>query len=320
MAELLSVKSLKTYFFTKDGVVKAVDDVSFGVKEGETFGLIGESGCGKSTTGLSILRLVPSPGRIVDGKIVFKGENLIEKEEEEMRRIRGEMIAMIFQDPTSSLNPVFTIGDQIAESIKFHKHVSDSEALEKTVELLEMVGISNARERMGYYPHQFSGGMRQRVMIAMAISCNPDLLIADEPTTNLDVTIEAQILDLLNDLKQKLSMSMILITHNICVIAQNSNRVGVMYAGEIVEMADVRDLFKRGKHPYTQGLLRAIPSRKVQRRRLAQIPGSVPSLLNPPPGCKFCPRCDEAMKICRSKRPPFIEIGPRHFVSCFLYS
>lgn len=320
MTALLSVKNLKTYFFTKDGVVKAVDDVSFEVEEGETFGLIGESGCGKSTLGLSILRLVPSPGRIVGGKIMYKGEDLIQKNEEEIRRIRGKEIAMIFQDPTSSLNPVLTIGDQIAESIKFHEHISGSEASEKTAELLEMVGIPNARERMNNYPHQFSGGMRQRAMIAMAISCNPALLIADEPTTNLDVTIQAQILDLLNDLKRKLGMSMIYITHNICVIAHIADRVGVMYAGKIVEIADVKILFKECKHPYTEGLLGAIPGRRgKERRRLSQIPGVVPSLINPPSGCIFHPRCKKAMEVCRLKRPSLYQIEPRHFVSCFLY-
>jgi len=323
---LLEVRGLKTYFFTEEGVVKAVDGVDFDIEEGEIFGLVGESGCGKSVTALSILRLIPSPpGRIVAGKVIFKGKDLLKMSDEEMRRLRGREISMIFQDPHTALNPVFTIGDQIAEPIELHqvieeRLISPDEVPKKVVEMLKLVGMPDPEVRVVEYPHQFSGGMKQRAMIAMMISCNPSLLIADEPTTALDVTIQAQILELMRELRRKLNTSIMLITHNLGVIAQMCDRVAVMYAGNIVEEADLITLFEDPRHPYTQALLKAIPKADVPRGRLVTIPGMVPSLVNPPPGCRFHPRCPHAMEVCTKEDPVTIQVEKGHSVRCHLFS
>ncbi len=320
--DLLRVEDLHTYFFTEDGVVKAVDGVTFNVKRGEVLGLVGESGSGKSVTALSVLRLIPQPpGKIISGDIIWKGESILDIPESDMRTIRGNQIAVVFQDPMTSLNPVLTIGDQIKEAIKLHQQVSDLEAEEKTKTLLELVGIPDAGKRLKDYPWQFSGGMRQRVMIALALSCNPDLLIADEPTTALDVTIQAQVLDLMRDLKERFQTSIILITHDIGVIAEMCDRVAVMYAGNIVELADVITIFKEPKHPYTKALLKAIPSANSSRdEELYSIPGSIPNLINPPSGCRFHPRCEEARPECSEIVPDTVELEPGHFVRCLLYT
>ncbi|HHV82522.1 MAG TPA: ABC transporter ATP-binding protein, partial [Tepidanaerobacter syntrophicus] len=285
---LVEVKNLKTYFFTEDGVVPAVDGVDFSIKEGETLGIVGESGCGKSVTSLSILRLVPSPpGKIVNGEILFRGENLLQKSEAEMRKIRGNDISMIFQEPMTSLNPVFTVGEQIAEAIELHQGLNKKQAIDKAVEMLKLVGIPSAEKRVYDFPHQMSGGMRQRVMIAMALSCNPSLLIADEPTTALDVTIQAQILELMKDLKRKLNTSIMLITHDLGVVAEMAENVLVMYAGKVVEYADVRTIFKEPKHPYTIGLMESIPRLDQPREKLYVIEGTVPNPFDMPKGCRF---------------------------------
>jgi len=326
MAEpLLSVQGLKTYFFLERGVVKAVDGVDFEINKGEIFGVVGETGCGKSVTSLSILRLIPSPpGKIVEGEVIFEGENLLEKSKEEMRKIRGNKISMIFQDPHTSLDPVFTVGYQIAESIELHQVIeqhliSAEEVPKKVIEMLKLVKIPDPEHRVVEYPHMFSGGMKQRTMIAMMLSCNPSLLIADEPTTAVDVTIQAQILDLMRELRQKLGMSILIITHNLGVIAEMCDRVAVMYAGNIVEQADIKTLFKSPKHPYTHALLEAVPKVGTKKGELASIPGMVPSLITPPPGCKFHPRCSHAMDICRKKFPQMVEIGKGQLARCFLY-
>jgi len=326
MAEpLLSVQGLKTYFFLERGVVKAVDGVDFEINKGEIFGVVGETGCGKSVTSLSILRLISSPpGKIVEGKVIFEGENLLEKSKEEMRKIRGNKISMIFQDPHTSLDPVFTVGYQIAESIELHQvieqHLISAEDVpKKVIEMLKLVKIPDPEHRVVEYPHMFSGGMKQRTMIAMMLSCNPSLLIADEPTTAVDVTIQAQILDLMRELRQKLGMSILIITHNLGVIAEMCDRVAVMYAGNIVEQADIKTLFKSPKHPYTHALLEAVPKVGTKKGELASIPGMVPSLITPPPGCKFHPRCSHAMDICRKKFPQMVEIGKGQLARCFLY-
>lgn len=326
MAEpLLSVQGLKTYFFLERGVVKAVDGVDFEIDKGEIFGVVGETGCGKSVTSLSILRLISSPpGKIVEGKVIFEGENLLEKSKEEMRKIRGNKISMIFQDPHTSLDPVFTVGYQIAESIELHQVIeqhliSAEEVPKKVIEMLKLVKIPDPEHRVVEYPHMFSGGMKQRTMIAMMLSCNPSLLIADEPTTAVDVTIQAQILDLMRELRQKLGMSILIITHNLGVIAEMCDRVAVMYAGNIVEQADIKTLFKSPKHPYTHALLEAVPKVGTKKGELASIPGMVPSLITPPPGCKFHPRCSHAMDICRKKFPQMVEIGKGQLARCFLY-
>ncbi|RMG28115.1 MAG: ABC transporter ATP-binding protein [Methanobacteriota archaeon] len=320
--DILIVDDLHTYFFTEDGVVKAVDGVTFTVKRGEVLGLVGESGSGKSVTAMSILRLIPQPpGKIISGDVIWKGQSILNIPETEMRAIRGNQIAVVFQDPMTSLNPVLTIGDQIKEAIKLHQQVSDIEAEEKTRTLLELVGIPDAGKRLKDYPWQFSGGMRQRVMIALALSCNPDLLIADEPTTALDVTIQAQVLDLMRDLKTRFQTSIILITHDIGVIAEMCDRVAVMYAGNIVELADVITIFKEPKHPYTKALLKAIPSASASREEeLYAIPGTIPNLINPPSGCRFHPRCAEARPECSEIVPETIELEPGHFVRCLLYT
>lgn len=317
--KLLIVKGLKTYFYMDEGIVKAVDGADFDIKRGEIFGLVGESGCGKSVTALSIMRLIPSPpGKIVGGDVIFEGGNLLTKSEGEMRRIRGGKISMIFQDPHSSLNPVFTIEDQIGEVIELHENL-DRREIPKTVEdSLRTVRIPDPRVRMHQYPHQFSGGMKQRAMIAMAIR-KPSLLIADEPTTALDVTIQIQILELMKEIREKFRASVMLITHNLGVVAEICDRVGVMYLGKIVELADIVSLFKDPKHPYTSALLKAMPSGEKKRGRLPTIPGMVPSAINPPPCCRFHTRCPYAMDICRRVEPKEVYLGDGHMVLCHLY-
>lgn len=316
--KLLEVSNLKTYFYTAEGIIPAVNGVDLEVGEKETLGLVGESACGKSVTALSIMRLIPSPaGKIVQGKIDFKGENLLDLEEIEMRKIRGAKISMIFQDPLVSLNPVYTIGNQIEEAIILHQKLKKREAREKALEMLNLVGITSPRERLNSYPHQLSGGMGQRAMIAMALSSNPSLLIADEPTTALDVTIQAQILDLLQKLKEEREMSIILITHDLSIIAEVADSVAVMYAGKIVEHAEVREIFKRPKHPYTKGLLDSIPQLTERKERLKVIEGNVPNPLNLPSGCKFHPRCPLSDKKCRKEEPPLEEKESGHWARCW---
>ena len=325
MAErLLDVKGLKTHFFTDEGVVRAVDGIDLYIEKGETLGVVGESGCGKSVTALSILRLIPTPpGRIVSGEIIYNGRNLLDLKPAQMRKVRGKEISMIFQEPMTSLNPVFTVGEQIAEAIRLHEGLGRRDAMDKTVEMLKLVHIPNAERRVKEYPHQMSGGMRQRIMIAMALSCNPKLLIADEPTTALDVTIQAQILELLNELKAKLGMAILLITHDMGVIAETAQRVVVMYAAEVVEEATVGELFKEPLHPYTQGLLRSIPRidlAATQKVKLDTIPGTVPTLRGDiKPGCRFAPRCSFAKPMHFENTPPLKEVRPGHKVACFLY-
>jgi len=318
--DLLTIQNLKTYFFTRRGVVRAVDGIDLSVDKGETLGLVGESGCGKTVTGLSILRLIPVPGRIVSGHIYFEGDDLLRKNEEEMRRIRGNKISMIFQDPMTSLNPVFTVGEQIAETIGVHQHLDKPEAKREAIEMLKLVGIPEAEKRVKEYPHQFSGGMRQRAMIAMALSCRPSLLIADEPTTALDVTVQAQILELMNSLRKMFDTSIIMISHNLGVIAEFCDNVAIVYAGNIIEHADSEALFEDPKHPYTWGLMHSIPTPDVEVEKLHVIEGNVPNLINPPSGCKFHPRCPQAKDICREQSPPNVRIERRHAVNCFLYA
>jgi peptide/nickel transport system ATP-binding protein len=325
MAErLLEVKGLKTHFFTDEGVVRAVDGVDFYINKGETLGVVGESGCGKSVTALSIMRLIPQPpGRITEGSIMYDGRNLLDLTPAQMRKIRGKEISMIFQEPMTSLNPVFTVGEQIAEALRLHEGLNRRDAMDKTVEMLKLVHIPNADRRVKEYPHQLSGGMRQRVMIAMALSCNPKLLIADEPTTALDVTIQAQILELLNELKAKLGMAIMLITHDMGVIAETAQRVVVMYAAKVAEEAPVTELFKEPLHPYTQGLLRSIPRidlAATQKTKLETIPGTVPTLRGvEKPGCRFAPRCSFAKPMHFDNTPELKEVRPGHKVACFLY-
>jgi peptide/nickel transport system ATP-binding protein len=322
-APLLEVADLKTWFFTRDGVVRAVDGVSFAVLPGEVLAIVGESGCGKSVTALSILRLIPQPpGRIVSGRIRFGGRDLLALSEAEMRRVRGNDIAMIFQEPMTSLNPVLTIGRQIAETLILHQRLDRRAATERAVDMLRLVHIPEAERRAGEYPHQMSGGMRQRVMIAMALACNPKLLIADEPTTALDVTIQAQILDLMRELKARIDAAIVLITHDLGIVAEMAERVVVMYAGRKVEEAGVEALFRRPLHPYTQGLLASVPRLgasvgRAEPPRLAEIPGTVPSLREAIPGCPFAPRCGFASDICRREMPAFEEKMPGHFAACF---
>ena len=317
---ILNINDLKTYFFIAEGVVKAVDEVHLKINRGEVLGLVGESGSGKSTVALSIMRLIRDPGKIVGGEIWFNGEDLLSKSEGELRKIRGGKISVIFQNPMSSMNPVYTIGSQIAEAIKLHQNVQKHEIKERVEEILGKVGIPSPRERMKDYPHEYSGGMLQRAMIAMALSCNPELLIADEPTTNLDVTIQAQILELMKILRKDFGASILLIGHDLGVISELSDKVAVMYAGKLVEYADLTTIFKKAKHPYTQALLKSIPRLDVDTERLHIIRGTVPRLINPPSGCRFHPRCDRVMKICSEKEPPLIEVGQGHEVACFLYS
>jgi len=325
MAErLLDVKSLKTHFFTDEGVIRAVDGIDLYIEKGETLGIVGESGSGKSVTALSIMRLIPQPpGRIVQGSITYAGRDLIGLSNSAIRKVRGKEIAMIFQEPMTSLNPVFTCGEQIAEALRLHEGLGRRDAMDKTVEMLKIVHIPNAERRVKEYPHQLSGGMRQRIMIAMALSCNPNLLIADEPTTALDVTIQAQILELLNELKAKLGMAILLITHDMGVIAETAQRVDVMYGAQIVEEAPVGELFKDPLHPYTQGLLRSIPRIDVAattKQKLQPIPGTVPTLRGAAkPGCRFAPRCQFVKPVCADQDPVLKELRPGHKVACFLY-
>jgi len=318
MAPLLEVRNLETHFHTQDGVVKAVDGVSFYVNRGETLGIVGESGCGKSVTSLSIMRLIPNPpGKIAGGQIFFDGEDLLQASEQEMRHIRGNRIAMIFQDPMTSLNPVLTVGRQITESLELHLRLSRREAYNRAAELLDMVGIPSALKRLDNYPHQFSGGMRQRVMIAMALSCNPELLIADEPTTALDVTIQAQILELINRLKEELETAVIIITHDLGVVAGMADRVTVMYAGKVVEEGKTGELFGNPRMPYTIGLLRSIPRLDDSRgRKLNPIRGLPPSLIDLPQLCPFSPRCDFVGDACLSQTPSLRSVGQDHRAAC----
>lgn len=320
---LLDVQDLKTYFDIEGTWAKAVDGVSFTILKGEVLGIVGESGSGKSVTALSLLRLIPDPpGRIVNGKIMFKGVDIAQLSYEEMYTIRGREIAMIFQEPMTSLNPVFKVGMQIAEVIQTHKKVSEKEALVEAIEMLRLVGIPDPEKRINDYPHQFSGGMRQRVMIAIALACNPSLLIADEPTTALDVTIQAQILELMLALKEKRKdAAIVLITHDLAVVAELCQRVIVMYGGKIQEVAPVTELFANPLHPYTKGLMASIPrpaAERTHRERLQAIPGNVPSIMNLPNGCKFCTRCSVKIEICDTVEPPLVEVAPGHSVRCHL--
>jgi len=319
---LLDIRGLKTWFKTDDGLVRAVDGVDLHIDRGETLGVVGESGCGKTVTARSVLKLIDMPpGRFEDGQILWQGRDLIPLSAEEMDKIRAREIAIIFQEPMTSLNPVYTVGDQIAEVLRQHQKLSRRQALEGAAEMLRLVNIPNPQKRVHDYPHQFSGGMRQRVMIAMAMSCRPKLLIADEPTTALDVTIQAQILELMQEMKEKLGMSIMLITHAMGVVAETCQRVVVMYAGKVVEEAPVEALFGNPRHPYTQGLIRSIPrvDRAAEKKqRLEAIPGTVPSLLNPPPGCRFASRCRFVTDACTQAMPPLKEVGPGHFVRCVL--
>jgi oligopeptide/dipeptide ABC transporter ATP-binding protein len=320
---ILEIKDLRTYFFGYEGVARAVDGVSYRLSRGEPLGVVGESGCGKSVTALSVLRLIPTPpGRIVGGEIRFKGKSLLDASDQEMRRIRGDRISMIFQEPMTSLNPVFTVGNQIEETFKLHQGLSQRDSLEKTIEMLRLVNIPSPERCVERYPHELSGGMRQRVMIAMALACKPEILIADEPTTALDVTIQAQILDLMIRLKEEMGMAIILITHNLGVVAEMTRRVLVMYAGKIVEEAGTKTLFGNPRHPYTMGLLKSVPRLGDKMRygkvRLTEIPGVVPSLYELPTGCRFSTRCPSVKGICREKEPELKEIEEGHFCSCWL--
>ncbi len=321
---MLEIKDLKVHFDTEDGVLHAVDGVSFGIDAGETLGVVGESGCGKSVTAKTITRLLDMPpGRIVGGEIRWKGNDLVKASDEAIRALRAREIAMIFQEPMTSLNPVYTVGEQIAEVVRLHDKSGRRAAMERATEMLRLVNIPNPAKRINDYPHQFSGGMRQRVMIAMALSCNPKLLIADEPTTALDVTIQAQILDLMNELKEKLGMSIMLITHAMGVVAETAQRVVVMYAGKVIEEANVVDLFRTPLHPYTQGLIRSIPRMDLaatHKQRLEAIGGSVPKLINPAPGCRFASRCAYVRAECKAATPPLVEVSTGHKVACVLHA
>ena len=321
--KILEVKDLQTSFFTERGQLKAVDHIDFDLYKGKTVGIVGESGCGKSVTSLSIMRLIPSPpGKIVGGQILYKGKNLLDVPLDQMRKIRGNEISMIFQEPMTSLNPVFTIGNQLVEAIRLHQDLSKADSVKKAVEMLTLVGIPAPDKRIKDYPHQLSGGMRQRVMIAMALSCNTQILIADEPTTALDVTIQAQILDLLRGLQAKVGLSIMLITHDLGVVAEMAHEVIVMYAGVVVERSPVREIFAHPRHPYTKGLLNSIPvlskdpTGKVKKSRLEPIPGIVPNLLDLPKGCRFQERCKYVVDACRVSEPALREISPGHLVRC----
>ncbi len=320
MATLLQVRGLKTQFFTQDGVVNAVSGIAYDLNEGETLGIVGESGCGKSVSVLSLMRLIPSPpGRIVGGEALFQGRDLLTMDEEEIRSVRGNKIAMIFQDPMTSLNPVLTISQQVSEALELHLAMEKKQARERSIELLELVRIADAAGRIDDYPHQFSGGMRQRVMIAMALSCNPQLLIADEPTTALDVTIQAQIVDLVRQLKEEIGMAVMWITHDLGVIAGLADRVNVMYAGYIIEAADVADLYADPRHPYTLGLLGSIPRLDAARKeKLTPIQGLPPDLIDMPPGCPFAPRCRFALERCLEENPTLETVARRHVVACWV--
>jgi oligopeptide/dipeptide ABC transporter ATP-binding protein len=320
---LLDIQNLKTHFFVRGKVAKAVDDVSFSVRSGQTIGLVGESGCGKSVTAHSIIQLIPEPpGKIVGGNIFFDGTNLLDLSERQMRRIRGNRVSMIFQEPMTSLNPVFTVGEQVGEVIRLHQHFSRKETLRRVVEIFQLVGIPAPQKRLSDYPHQMSGGMRQRVMIAMALACNPKLMIADEPTTALDVTIQAQILDLMNKLKDETGAAILFITHDLGVIAEMAQHVVVMYAGKMMEYADVETLFAGPKHPYTVGLMQSIPvlGRKTQDGRLSTIKGVVPSLFNLPGGCLFSDRCPDVFDDCHRIEPDMYGVGNNHTARCLKYA
>jgi oligopeptide/dipeptide ABC transporter ATP-binding protein len=313
---LLKVEGLRTHFFTEAGIVKAVDGVSFTLKKGESLGLVGESGSGKTVTALSVLRIVPRPGRIVEGTVEFNGENLLEKSEKEMQTIRGKQMAIIFQDPSSSLNPVYNVETQLRDILSAHGQMSKEDCRKKIIELLNLVGIPAAEARMHEFPHQFSGGMKQRVAIARALALEPTLLFADEPTTALDVTIQAQVLDLLDDLKKRLGMSIVMITHDMGIIAKMTSRVVVLYAGNVCEIAKTSDLYEHPLHPYTEALLSAVP-RLDRKKTLRIIPGNIPNLIQPPKGCRFHPRCKYAKKGCEESIPALVEVEPEHFVACF---
>ena len=319
MAPLLQVKDLCTSFFTEDGVVKAVNGISYDIEEGETLGLVGESGCGKSVSALSILRLIPTPpGKIVGGEVIFEGQDLLKVDEDEIRHVRGNKIAMVFQEPMTSLNPVLTIGRQLTEALELHMKMDARGAQRRAVQLLEMVGIPEAETRVNDYPHQFSGGMRQRVMIAMALSCNPKLLLADEPTTALDVTIQAQVLEILARLSRELGTAVIIITHNLGVVARYADRVNVMYAGKIVETADAKTLYHNPRHPYTVGLLKSVPRLDQARKtKLEVIEGVPPDLINMPPGCPFYPRCTYRTDRCANEMPQLMPVEGGHSVACW---
>jgi len=319
---LLEIKGLKTHFKTDDGWLHAVDGVDMTVDAGETLGVVGESGCGKSVTAKTVMKLIDMPpGKIVGGQVLWQGRDLVPLSADEMRKIRAKEIAIIFQEPMTSLNPVYTVGEQVAESVRLHEGLSRKDAMDRAVEMLRLVRIPTAERRVRDYPHQFSGGMRQRVMIAIALACNPKLLIADEPTTALDVTIQAQILDLIGELKERLGMAVMLITHAMGVVAETAQRVVVMYAGKVVEEAPVGELFKHPRHPYTQGLIRSIPRidlAATHKMRLEAIAGTVPKLVAPPEGCRFAPRCKYAMAACTSATPPLRTVAPGHKVACIL--
>ena len=319
MADLIQVKNLRTSFFTPEGEVRAIDGVSFEIGEGKTLGLVGESGCGKSVTSLSIMRLIPSPpGRIVGGEILYRNRDLLKLNKEEMRKIRGNEISMIFQEPMTSLNPVFTVGNQIGEAIRLHQGLGHRETRQKTIEMLRLVKIADPESRVDAYPHQLSGGMRQRVMIAMALSCNPSLLIADEPTTALDVTIQAQILELMKELQERIRMALLLITHDLGVVAEQADEVAIMYAGKIVERASTATIFARPLHPYTVGLLNSLPGTGAKKKkRLEAIPGIVPSPLDLPSGCRFRDRCPKAAEMCARQEPELSAKEPGHTVACY---
>jgi oligopeptide transport system ATP-binding protein len=316
---LLAIKDLRTQFFTEDGVVKAVDGVSYDVQPGEILGLVGESGCGKSVSALSVLRLIPNPpGKIVGGEIMFEGEDILKMDEEEVRHIRGNKIGMIFQEPMTSLNPVLTIGRQLTETLELHLKLDKGAATQRAIELLEMVGIPEAKGRINDYPHQFSGGMRQRVMIAMALSCNPKLLLADEPTTALDVTIQAQILEVLTRLTRELGTAVIIITHNLGVVARYADRVNVMYAGKVIESTTAAELYRHPRHPYTLGLLKSVPRLDVARKaKLDPIEGMPPDLINLGSGCPFRPRCRFQVERCMEENPPLLAVGESHMAACW---
>jgi len=319
MPPLLQVRDLRTYFYTDDGVVKAVDGVSWDVEEGETLGLVGESGCGKSVSALSILRLIPNPpGRIVGGEVIFEGEDLLKVDEEEIRHVRGNKIAMVFQEPMTSLNPLLTISRQLTESLELHLKLDHAGAQRRAVQLLDMVQIPEAAARIDDYPHQFSGGMRQRVMIAMALACNPKLVLADEPTTALDVTIQAQVLEILARLSSELGTAVVIITHNLGVVARYADRVNVMYAGKIVEMASARELYGNPHHPYTVGLLKSVPRLdQVRKQKLEVIEGSPPDLINMAQGCPFYQRCTYRIERCAAEMPPLMQVGEKHLSACW---
>jgi oligopeptide/dipeptide ABC transporter ATP-binding protein len=316
---ILDIRGLQTYFYTEEGVARAVDGLDLQLRPGDTFGLAGESGCGKSTTALSILRLLPPTGRIVGGEILFGGRDLLKLNDEEIRRIRGKEISMVFQEPMVALNPVLTVGEQISEAICLHLGVSKKDAMVRAAEILDLVGVPEARVQIHKYCHQMSGGMRQRVMIAIALSCRPKLMIADEPTTAVDVTIQAQILDLINYLKKEIGVSIILITHNLGIIAENAQSVAIMYAGRVVEWIDGGEIFQKAKHPYTMGLLASLPKVDEEVKRLKAIPGIVPNLYRLPSGCKFSDRCDHTFDRCVTDEPPLGEVEKGHKVRCCLY-